>query len=118
MTACGEIAVSVGDGKIVVRELTFAEVRSWLAEEDVKQFRDPIAVMAFEDIGLDDIAHMVDVSATDLEKYRPSELEPVIAAARRLNPHFFRLRAALMQAVRTLSDAAAGWPSSTETPQD
>jgi len=96
------LTVLVGNEEIVVRELTFKEVRDWLAEVDAQTQRDPVHATAFEDLGLDDLARVVDWSVSSLETCTPSQLKPVVDAAKKLNPHFFRLRAALQWAVREL----------------
>lgn len=89
---------------ILVRELTVAEVRAWITETAAQSWRDPVHALAFADLGLDELARMTDASVEELEQYAPSQLDPVMAVARRLNPHFFRLRDALIQASRQ-SDA-------------
>lgn len=100
------LTVLVGDEEfVVVRELTFKEVRDWLAEVEAQTQRDPVHATAFEDLGLDDLARVVGWSCSRLETYTPSQLKPVVDAAKKLNPHFFRLRAALQWAVRELMTA-------------
>jgi hypothetical protein len=99
------LTVLVGNEEIVVRELTFKEVRDWLAEVDAQTQRDPVHATAFEDLGLDDLARVVDWSVSSLETCTPGQLRPVVEAAKRLNPHFFRIREALRWAFRQLMTA-------------
>lgn len=94
--------VHCGKDLIRVRELTVAEVRAWLQESAAQTWRDPILALALDDIGLDELARMLDRSVEDLERYAPSQIAEVVAVARRLNPHFFRLRDALIKASRTI----------------
>ncbi len=97
---------------VEVRELTVREVRDMLMSDAP---RDAVRAYAFEDFSLDDLAAMTDCPANALDDYAPSDLEPVVAAAKLLNPHFFRPRAALSQVARTL--AAETWPlQSTDVP--
>lgn len=104
------LTVLVGNEEVVVRELTFNEVRDWLAEVEAQTHRDPVHATAFEDIGLDDLARVVDWSVSSLETCTPSQLNPVVEAAKKLNPHFFRLRTALQWAVRQLMTAESVSP--------
>lgn len=87
--------VVVGETAIQVRELTFAEVRAWMVECEAGASTDPLHALAFDDCSLDDLARMCDRSAAELEAFTPSELESLVRACKEINPHFFRLRAAL-----------------------
>ena len=99
------VTVLVGNEEIMVCELTFKQVRDWLAEVEAQTQRDPVHATAFEDMGLDDLARMVDWPISKLEECWPSQLKPVVEAAKKLNQHFFRLRTALQWAVRELMTA-------------
>ena len=96
--------VHCGKDLIRVRELTVAEVRAWLNESAAQTWRDPILALALDDIGLDELARMLDRSVDDLERYAPSQIAEVVAVARRLNPHFFKLRDALIKASRAIDN--------------
>ncbi len=85
---------------VEVRELTVGEVRAWVTETAASTWRDPIQATVWDDVGLDELARMTDATAEDLEPFTPGELQPVLDAARKLNPSFFRLRAALSWAAR------------------
>ena len=100
---------------VTVRELTVAEVRDWATESAAAGHRDPVHAFALPDLGLDELARMTDSSAGELESFAPSELDELVAAAKSLNPHFFRLRSALEwatgQVMRAESPATSTEPS-------
>ncbi len=102
--------------KVVVRELTVAEVRDWINDSQTAGYRDPIQALALPDLGLDELARMTDRSAGELEAFAPSELQHLADAARELNPFFFRLRAALQWATGKLQSQTPA--SSTEESPD
>lgn len=104
--------VQIGERTITVRELTFSDVRDWLVETEAAGQRDPLHALALEDCGLDDLARMCDVSADDLEVFTPFEIEPVVEICRKLNPHFFRVRAALSGVARMMISEAQALASS------
>ncbi len=87
--------VLVGALTVNVRELTFGEVRDWMVSSEAGAAIDPLHALAFDDCSLDDIARMCDRSAAELEAFTPSELESLVRTCKEINPHFFRLRAAL-----------------------
>ena len=93
-------ADSPGGLVVTVRELTVAEVRALLITEE--QASDPLQAMMFDGFGLGDLLLMSDASAADLEQFAPSELQPLVDACQKLNPHFFRVRAALVRVARQL----------------
>lgn len=99
-----KITLSTPEGPLVVtvRELTVAEIRAWVNESAAAEWRDPVHATAFEDVGLDEIARMVDVPIATLERFTPSELAPVVEAAKGLNAGFFRLQSAVQWATRRL----------------
>lgn len=111
--------VLVGELAVNVRELTVAEVRAWMVECEAGATTDPLHALAFEDCGLDDIARMCDVSVAVLENYTLSELADLVTTCKALNPHFFRVRAALsgvarmmLEEAKALRSTAAPAPSS------
>lgn len=91
-----QIPVVVRDQKIIARELTFRDVRNWVAESEAASYRDPIHAIAFQGLGLDDLARMCDWSVDALEQFTASELQPLVEAARSINAPFFRVRGLLM----------------------
>lgn len=109
--ACAQQEIAVGDRIFTVRELSVADVRAWFVEIDA-QFalgtpRDPLHAMAFDDCGLDDLAHLCDVPVTELEQYSVRALHPVLDVARALNPLFFSVRKELTRHTRVLLEAIA-----------
>jgi hypothetical protein len=102
MGPAGTVSVPIGSESIEVRELTVAEVRAWMSEIEAIPQRDALHALALEDCGIDDLARMCNVSTHQLEAFSPSQLAPVVAAAKELNPHFFRVRAALNSVARTM----------------
>ena len=87
---------------VTAMELTVAEVRCWLVEAESGAAVDPLRAMVFEDCSLDDLARMTDADAEMLEGFTASELAPLYDAAKALNPHFFRVRAALTRVARLI----------------
>jgi hypothetical protein len=97
-------AVELPGMTVTVRELTVAEVRTWVAEQEAGASVDPLRAMVFDDCGLDDLARMSDASADALEAFGHSELERVREACKALNPHFFKVRAILTGIARHLQE--------------
>lgn len=104
-------SVMVGERPVTVRELTVAEVRNWVAELEGRHL-DPIRAMVFDDCSLDDLERMADMSAADMEAFAPGDLAELHAAAKALNPHFFKVREALASVSRAIQ---AGIDSSSST---
>jgi len=75
---------------VSVHELSVAEVRAWLMEIEAGAHFDPFHAMLSHSFHLPDLARMSDASLAQLEAFTPSDLEPLISAARSLNPDFFR----------------------------
>lgn len=96
------LGVDLSGRLVTVKELTVAEVRAWLVETEAGLHVDPLHALAFEDCGLADLVRMCDATAEELEAYAPSDLAPLVEACKGLNPHFFRVRAALSGAARVM----------------
>lgn len=75
---------------VTVRELSVAEVRAWVMEIEAGEPAEPFHAMPFDGFSLADLARMSNAAIIQLEAYTPSELEPLVSAARSLNPDFFR----------------------------
>lgn len=99
-------SVKLGERTVTVRELTVAEVRDWMVEAETGGGQDPLHALVLEDCGLGDLERMSDVSAKELEAYAPSDMADLIAACKALNPHFFRMRAALSNVARVMLQEA------------
>jgi hypothetical protein len=101
-----------GPLQVTVRELTVAEIRAWATEDAANAiapggyWRDPIHATAFEGLGLDELARFCDWPVESFERFTPSELQPVLDAAKGLNPHFFRLQAAVNGKASRLTHSA------------
>jgi hypothetical protein len=94
------ITVHIGQQTITVNELTVAEVRQVLLT--APSAADPLHALVFDGFGLNDLAMLCSATAEDLEAYTPSELKPLVEACKDLNPHFFRIRAALAEVARMM----------------
>lgn len=105
--------VPLGERRVTLREVTVTEVRDRLAgiESGAVAF-DIVRASARDECSLDDLAWMSDAAAEDLEAYPPSELDELIAAARAINPHFFRVRTALAGVARAMQAEASALTSS------
>lgn len=99
--------VELAGVKVTVRELTVAEVRAWLAEIEAGVVVDPLGSMVFDDCSLDDLARMSDATAANMEALTYGELLPLRDACKALNPHFFRVRAAVQKVARAIEAEAA-----------
>lgn len=102
-------AVQAGSLTVTVRELTVREVRDWAfrVEGGLIEF-DPVAAFALTDASLQDVEFMTDKTIAELEVLSPSELAPVVEVCRKLNPHFFSLRAALSGTALVMGREAQG----------
>lgn len=105
--------LQLGALRITGRELTIREVRDWaLSVEQGLIEVDPIASMALEEASLQDLEFMTDKTVAEMEALAPSELADVVAMCRKLNPHFFRLRAAMSGAALVMRSEAQQQPLS------
>lgn len=100
MAATAEI--TLGEHTVTVRELSVAEVRNWVVEAESGAEVDPLRTLVFEDCSLDDLARMCDLPAEAMEAFGPLELAPLRDKCKRLNPHFFRVREALINVSRSI----------------
>lgn len=98
--------VVVGSLAVIVHELTVSDVRDWIRRQEISGLRDPIHALVFEDFGIDDLAEMSDATAAQLEAFAPSDLADLVKACKEINPHFFRLRAAISNTARAMLAAA------------
>lgn len=99
--------VELPGGKVTARELTVAEVRTWLVEMEAGAPVDPLGSMVFDDCSLDDLSRMSDASAESLEGLTYGEILPLRDACKALNPHFFRVRAAVQKVARAIEAESA-----------
>ncbi len=93
------LPVQLGERTVTVRELTVREVRDWLTSlEKGTAVVDAAGEFAWDDCSLQDLARMSDCPVDAFDDFAPSDLGPLKQAARDLNPHFFRTRAAVAAA--------------------
>ena len=104
-------SVQVGERTVIVKELTVGAVRDWLVEAESGSGEDPLHALALDDCSLADLARMSDIRAADLEGYAPSDMAELVAAAKALNPHFFRVREALISVSRALLKESIATPA-------
>ncbi len=110
-----EREIEVGGRKVVVRELTVGEVRRWLKEladraEAGREDGDGLDVVTealFEDVSLDDVRRMTDLSRKDLDALTPSQIREIVRVCEEVNRHFFDLRARLMALGRGLGPSSS-----------
>ncbi|WP_322521150.1 hypothetical protein SR882_10270 [Guyparkeria halophila] len=103
-TRCEELQ----DGRRVeVKELTIAEIRSWLAELterlersfDEEAASEPVDLVdehLLEDMTLDDLVRMTSLDHDGINELSQSAIDQIAATARELNPHFFGMRRRLL----------------------
>jgi len=96
----------LGERTVTVRELTVREVRDWMVALETRQEADAIGALALDECRLEDLAHMSDISAADLEGYTPSEMADLVSVCKAINPHFFKVRAALTSVARVIQKEA------------
>lgn len=94
--------LTLGEHTATVRELSVAEVRAWIVEKEQGQSCDGVGELMHPDCALDDLLRMSDLTAEAAEQLTAAQLDQLVRKAKALNPHFFRVRAALNSAVRQL----------------
>ncbi len=98
--------VELPGAKVTVRELTVAEVRAWVVEMESGMPVDALGSLVFDDCALADLARMSDADPAALEALTYGELLPLRDACKALNPHFFRVRAAMQKVARAIEAEA------------
>lgn len=79
-----------GGGKVLIKELTLAEIRAWLAESAGRATLDIVdEIFGDQDLLLSDIPSFTDLAAERLDGLAPSEIAPLVAGIREVNAHFF-----------------------------
>ncbi len=126
MSGTQDKVISIKGERVVIKELSVAEIRQWLkeeVEESVKQNKElsieggvkgvkdslneaveTVASTGLDLIGdwlLDDgplsvLVRMTDLETENLDHFSPRELNVVMAACKEVNSHFFVLRGKLM----------------------
>ncbi|MBP8788755.1 MAG: hypothetical protein KBE22_03210 [Candidatus Accumulibacter sp.] len=106
--------IRLGEHTVTVKELSVADVRNWVAENEAGATVDPLRSLVFDDCSLDDLARMCDMPAEVMEKFGPLELAPLREKCKAFNPHFFKVREALTGVSRAIQ---AGLDSLSSTAQ-
>ena len=82
--------ITVGDAKVLVKELTLAELRAWLAESAGRTTLDLVdELFSEQDLLVSDIPFFSDISAEAIEGLAPSEMDPLVEKIREVNGRFF-----------------------------
>jgi len=99
--------IEVGGEKVLIKELTLAELRVWLAEAAGRLTVDLVdEVFADQDILVSDIPFFSDLNTEALKGLAPSEIEPLVTAIREVNARFFVIWRRRLAAVTGLPEAA------------
>lgn len=85
----------LGDKEVICRELPVGAVRQLLAKAAPG---DIISAALFEDIPLDDLPTLTNLTKEDVDAALPSELAAVVDGCKEANPHFFAMLARLTKA--------------------
>jgi len=84
--------VEVAGKEVICRELTVAGVRKLISDDGDTDLANNYL---FEDMRLSDIPSFTNLKAKDVEALRPSEIDEVVSACKKANPHFFAMLARL-----------------------
>jgi len=84
---------------ITVKELTVGDVRDWLRSLSDLQGFDAVDAALFQDEGcsIDDLLRMTDIEKSELDQLAPADVVKIIDKCKKVNPHFFRFRAAMVE---------------------
>lgn len=94
--------IAVGDRKILIKELTLAELRAWLAKQTDGVSTD-LADAIFDqssDLLVSDIPHFSDLTPEVLNDLAPSEIEPVVKEIVEVNQRFFAVWQSRLQGLK------------------
>lgn len=104
--------VPLGDRKVMVKELTLAEIRAWL-EEAAQRLTVGLVDELFDDkdLSISDLPSFCDMAADQFEGFGPSELEPLVDKIREVNARFFVTWRRRLAATRQMHQAPPGLPA-------
>ena len=87
------------DMKVTVKELTVADIRAWLKSIQELTKVDVVDAALFQEEGasIDDVLRMTDLDAAEIDQLTPAEVAKIIEKCRKVNPHFFRFRAEMVE---------------------
>ena len=101
-----EFNVATGIDGVLARELTVRQCRVMLLQiqeraQDRESY-DPINENLFEDMSMFEMVMVSNVGMAKLEGLKPSQLDKLVAAAKRANKNFFKMRAKQQKLVQDL----------------
>lgn len=102
--------LDIGGARITVKEMTLAEIRNWLADNEQAEARDIVGALLLDDCPLADLQRFCDATAEQIDNMTQSELHEMLDAAKELNPDFFHLRAQLLQLVAGYGKSSSSAP--------
>ena len=105
-------SVVLGDRTVTVKELTVAEVRTWLAEPASvtdRPFDLIFDLLNFDGLSVEDLLRFTDLTREELDTFHPSSFAKVAAVVKEVNSVFFhqylpaltRLRESLPKTVQS-----------------
>lgn len=103
-----------GESRIVVKELTLAEIRAWLGDTEEQGEPDLVGGLLYEDCHLAELLKFSDATPEQLEAMTQSELAQLRDTAKALNRDFFGLRQRLFDLAGKLPHSATS--SATSAP--
>lgn len=104
--------VTLDSSTFTAYELSLNDLRTWYSNVAMPGGTcDVVNEIAVPDIGLDDLALMLHCEVSDLDQLTYRELVQLSAAAKEVNPHFFRMRAMITETMRMINEAVSnGFP--------
>jgi hypothetical protein len=102
--------VLIGDARIVVTELTVADLRAWLSDLSTTP-SDTIGDELFDGVTLHELTWMSSLDPAKAGALAPSELQQVVDACKEVNAHFFALRGKLVERGRKLAATSNSPPA-------
>lgn len=87
--------VMIGEKEVICRELTVAAVRQLIASQGSGEI---VSEALFPEMRLGDLPALTNLTTTDIDAMRPSELAKVVEGCKKANPDFFAMLARLRKA--------------------
>ncbi len=84
--------IEIGGLVVTVRELTVGEIRAWMKRMAEGGDSDVVGDMLLEEVGINDLLGMCDVTREQLDALTPTQLRQLYAACEEVNSDFFALR--------------------------
>lgn len=81
-----------GKTVIIVKELTVAEIRTWLKKTEAEESKpDAVDLFILPDLNLQELRQFTDATAEDLDVLTQSELLELYQKVKEVNPLFFEM---------------------------